>query len=76
MMREVLIAPQPGLGMLAMFLGGMVLGGLMLVGGGIALNPFFAIAGIAGGIVCLVGLTGLFTVSPNEHWPDPLTTYV
>jgi len=66
MMREVLIAPQPGLGMLAMFLGGMVLGGLMLVGGGIALNPFFAIAGIAGGIVCLVGLTGLFTVSPNE----------
>ena len=34
-MREVLVIPKPGLGMLALFLGGLVVGGLMfLVGAG------------------------------------------
>ena len=33
-MREVLVIPKPGLGMLALFLGGLVAGGLIFVAGG------------------------------------------
>ena len=32
-MREVLVIPKPGLGMLALFLGGLVLGGVIFVAG-------------------------------------------
>src|SRR4051794_31436692 len=66
LMREVLIAPQSGLGMLVLLLGGMLLGGLMLIGGGVAGSAFFILAGIGLGFICLVCLGGLFTVSPNE----------
>jgi len=65
-MREVLVTPKPGLGMLALFLGGLILAGLMFLGGAGAGSPLFIILGILGGIVCFFGLIGLFTVSPNE----------
>jgi regulator of protease activity HflC (stomatin/prohibitin superfamily) len=65
-MREILIVPKPGLGMLALFLGGMIVGGFMLLIGAASGSPFFIVVGIAGGILCVVGLTGLFTVGPNE----------
>ncbi len=65
-MREVLIVPKPGLGMLALFLGGMILAGLLLLGGGLNGSPGLAIVAIVLGIACAVGLGGLFTVSPNE----------
>ncbi len=65
-MREILIAPKPGLGMLALFLGGMVVGGLMLMIGVGAESPFLFIVGLASGILSIPGLTGLFTVGPNE----------
>lgn len=65
-MREVLIVPKPGLGMLALSLGGMALGGLSLIGGGVSGSPFFILLGIASGIAGFFGLTGLFTVGPNE----------
>ena len=38
MMREVLITPKPGLGMLALFLGGLVVGGLMSLRGGMGVR--------------------------------------
>src|SRR5918997_5957769 len=65
-MREILIVPKPGLGMLALFLGGMIVGGFMLLIGAASGSPFLIVVGIAGGILCVVGLTGLFTVGPNE----------
>jgi regulator of protease activity HflC (stomatin/prohibitin superfamily) len=65
-MREVLITPQPGLGMLALFLGGLVVGAVMLMGGAGTSSALLAILGILIGIVCVIGLIGLFTVSPNE----------
>jgi len=65
-MREILIAPKPGLGMLALFLGAMVVGGLMLMMGIGAGSPPFIILGLAAGIISIPGLTGLFTVGPNE----------
>ncbi|MHC5543913.1 SPFH domain-containing protein, partial [Singulisphaera rosea] len=65
-MREVLVIPKPGLGMLGLSLGGMLMGGLMfMVGVGVG-NPLPIILGIMGGVFCLFLLTGLFTVSPNE----------
>jgi SPFH domain / Band 7 family len=65
-MREVLVIPKPGLGMLALFLGGLVIGSpLFMVAGGMV-HPFFIFAAILCGIVCVFGLIGLFTVSPNE----------
>ncbi len=66
MMREVLIIPKPGLGMLALFLGGLVVAGLMLLAGAGIGNPLLLILGILAGILCIFGLIGLFTVSPNE----------
>jgi regulator of protease activity HflC (stomatin/prohibitin superfamily) len=66
MMREIPIAPQAGLGMLAGFLGGLILGGLTFaVGAGMG-NGFLIILGIGAGIISVLGLFGLFTVSPNE----------
>ena len=65
-MREVLIAPKPGLGMLALFLGGMIVAGFMLMIGVASGSPFLIIVALASGIICIAGLTGLFTVGPNE----------
>lgn len=65
-MREVLVIPKPGLGMLGLSLGGMLLGALMFMVGVGILNPIPIILGIALGILCIISLTGLFTVSPNE----------
>ena len=65
-MREVLIIPKPGLGMLALFLGGLVLAGLLLLAAAGLRNPFLILLAVPLGLVCLFGLIGLFTVSPNE----------
>ena len=65
-MREILIVPKPGLGMLALFLGGMGVGGLMVLIGAASGSPFLIVGAIALGILCIVGLTGLFTVGSNE----------
>ena len=66
MMREILVNPKPGLGMLALSLGGLVVGGLMLlVGAGLG-QPALILLGLASGIIGVFGLCGLFTVSPNE----------
>jgi regulator of protease activity HflC (stomatin/prohibitin superfamily) len=65
-MREVLVIPKPGLGMLALFLPGLIVSGLIfLIGAGTG-GPWLIILGILGAIVCFLGLIGLFTVSPNE----------
>jgi len=66
MMREVLIIPKPGLGMLARFLGGLVVAGLMFLAGAGMGSPLLIILGILAGIICIFVLIGLFTVSPNE----------
>jgi regulator of protease activity HflC (stomatin/prohibitin superfamily) len=65
-MREILIVPKPGLGMLAGLLGALVLAGLLFLWGAIGQNgtPVFFSALI--GIPAFVALFGLFTVSPNE----------
>jgi regulator of protease activity HflC (stomatin/prohibitin superfamily) len=65
-MREVLITPAPGLGMLALSLGTLVVGGLMFLAGAGMGSPVLILIGIAAGIFTLFGLIGLFTVSPNE----------
>jgi hypothetical protein len=65
-MRELLIVPKPGLGMLALFLGGLALGFLLFaVGAGIG-SPILIVPAIFCGIGSVFGLIGLFTVSPNE----------
>ena len=66
LMREVLIIPKPGLGMLALFLGGLLGAVLMFLAGAAMGSPLFIVLGILSGILCVVGLIGLFTVSPNE----------
>ncbi len=65
-LREVLIAPKPGLGMLALFLFGLVGGGLLLPLGAVTDRAGLVVLGLFVPIISVVGLTGLFTVSPNE----------
>jgi regulator of protease activity HflC (stomatin/prohibitin superfamily) len=65
-MREVLVVPKAGLGMLALFLGGLVLSGLIFLAAAGLGSPVLIIPAVLGGIVCVFGLIGLFTVSPNE----------
>jgi regulator of protease activity HflC (stomatin/prohibitin superfamily) len=65
-MREILITPKPGLGMLAGLLGGLILCFLVFVVGAARLNGFLVVLAILGGIACFICLFGLFTVSPNE----------
>ena len=65
-MREVLVTPKPGLGMLALFLGGLLGAGVIFIVGVSAESALFIILALLAGIVCIVGLIGLFTVSPNE----------
>src|SRR5262249_12896332 len=65
-MREVLIIPMPGLGMLALFLGFLVAGGLAFLAGVVSSSPILIVVGLLATVVCVCGLVGLFTVSPNE----------
>jgi hypothetical protein len=65
-MREILIIPKSGLGMLILSLGGLIVSGLVFLVGASAGHPFGILAGIAGGMTSIYGLIGLFTVSPNE----------
>ncbi len=66
-MREVLVIPKPGLGMLALFLGGLVVAVLMFIAGGDDGKPAAHHRWrFCCGIGCFFGLIGLFTVSPNE----------
>jgi regulator of protease activity HflC (stomatin/prohibitin superfamily) len=65
-MREILVIPKPGLGMLALFLGGMVVAGLVFVAGAMNESPWLITLAILSGIACFLGLIGLFTVGPNE----------
>jgi regulator of protease activity HflC (stomatin/prohibitin superfamily) len=65
-MREILVVPKPGLGMLALFLGGLVVSGLIFVVAAAENWPALVVLGIIGFIGSVVGLIGLFTVSPNE----------
>jgi len=65
-MREVLITPAPGLGMLAGFAGGLVFAGLMIAVGVSQERPMPIVLGVLVGLACPVGLTGLFAVGPNE----------
>jgi regulator of protease activity HflC (stomatin/prohibitin superfamily) len=65
-MREVLVIPKPGLGMLALFLGGLVLAALIFLSGAGMGSPVLIILGLLAAVACVFGLIGLFTVSPNE----------
>mgnify|MGYP001024583345 CR=1 FL=1 len=65
-MREIPITPKEGLGMLTRFLGGLLLGALLFIGGAASKNPFLLILAVPLGIGCVFGLIGLFTVSPND----------
>ena len=66
MMREILIAPKPGLGMLALFLTGLLTAAVLFLAGVGVPYPILIILAVPLGIVCIFGLIGLFTVSPNE----------
>jgi len=65
-MREVLVIPKPGLGMLALFLGGLVVTALLFAGAVAMESLLLVTLAILLGIGCIFGLIGLFTVSPNE----------
>lgn len=65
-MREVLIIPKPGLGMLALSLGTLLAGIVLFVAGAAAGSPIPIVLAILCGILGFYGLIGLFTVSPNE----------
>jgi regulator of protease activity HflC (stomatin/prohibitin superfamily) len=65
-MREVLITPKPGLGMLASALGALLLAVLLFVAGAGANYWGLILLAIPCGILGLYGLVGLFTVNPNE----------
>jgi regulator of protease activity HflC (stomatin/prohibitin superfamily) len=65
-MREVLVIPKPGLGMLTLFLPALMVSGLIFLMGTGTGGPWLIILGTLGAIVCFLGLIGLFTVSPNE----------
>jgi regulator of protease activity HflC (stomatin/prohibitin superfamily) len=65
-MREILVIPKPGLGMLAVALAGLVAGAIFFFSG-IGMNTGFVILlGMAIAIASFFTLLGLFTVSPNE----------
>ncbi len=65
-MREVLVIPKPGLGMLTVFLGGLVVAVLVFVGGAAMESPLLITLAILASVGCFLGLIGLFTVSPNQ----------
>jgi regulator of protease activity HflC (stomatin/prohibitin superfamily) len=66
MMREVLIIPKSGLGMLVLFLGGLVAAVLTFLVGAAMGSPLLIVLGILAALLCVFGLIGLFTVNPNE----------
>ncbi len=65
-MKELLVAPKPGMGMLGLFLVLMLLSGLFFVIAIAANVPGLIGLAIPVFALCMVGLSGLFTVSPNE----------
>jgi regulator of protease activity HflC (stomatin/prohibitin superfamily) len=65
-MREVLVIPQPGLGMLALFVGMLGLAVLTFILAVAGESIFFVVLAGMMGAAAVVGLIGLFTVSPNE----------
>lgn len=65
-MREILIAPKPGLGMLALFLWGLLAGGLGFILGAVNHSGLLAFLGVIVALGSVIGLTGLFAVGPNE----------
>ncbi len=65
-MREILVTPKPGLGMLALSLGTLLAGIVLFVAGAGLGSPLPILLAILCGILGLYGLVGLFTVSPNE----------
>jgi regulator of protease activity HflC (stomatin/prohibitin superfamily) len=65
-LREILVTPKPGLGMLMGCLAGMVICGLLFLVGVGTKNPLPLLVAIPGGIISFFCLFGLFTVSPNE----------
>jgi regulator of protease activity HflC (stomatin/prohibitin superfamily) len=65
-MREILVIPKPGLGMLATLLGGLLASFVVFAMAAAMESPLLIIPAILGGVTCFVGLFGLFTVSPNE----------
>jgi regulator of protease activity HflC (stomatin/prohibitin superfamily) len=65
-MREVLVIPKQGLGMLCLFLGGLIVSGLLFVIGARTDSVLLVVVGLLTFIGCIFGLVGLFTVSPNE----------
>jgi regulator of protease activity HflC (stomatin/prohibitin superfamily) len=65
-MREILVIPKPGLGMLGAYLGGIAVSVLVFAAGAANESVLFAVLAVLTGIACVVGLVGLFTVGPNE----------
>ena len=65
-MREILIIPKSGVGMLAGLVGGVLFGGLMFVIGVGAESGLLVLLGLPTALCCFLGLFGLFTVSPNQ----------
>jgi regulator of protease activity HflC (stomatin/prohibitin superfamily) len=65
-MREILVIPKPGLGMLALSLGGVAAGFLCFIAAAAAGSPGWIIPAFGLGIASFFGFLGLFTVSPNE----------
>ena len=65
-MREVLVVPKPGLGMLALFLGGLILAVVIFVAAAAWESGPLVILAVFCLIGSILGLVGLFTVGPNE----------
>jgi regulator of protease activity HflC (stomatin/prohibitin superfamily) len=65
-MREVLVVPKSGLGMFALFLGGLIVAALMFIVGAAATSLVLLFLAVPLGIGCIFGLIGLFAVSPNQ----------
>jgi hypothetical protein len=65
-MKEILITPQSGLGMLTWLLGGLIFGLLTFAFGAGRGSGLLALLGVLIGVGCFIGLFGLFTVGPNE----------
>lgn len=65
-MREVLVIPKPGLGMLSLFLGGLLLSVLLFAIGARTDAVLLIIIALLVFLGSFFGLLGLFTVSPNE----------
>jgi regulator of protease activity HflC (stomatin/prohibitin superfamily) len=65
-MREILVIPKPGLGMLGLSLGGVVVALLFFIAAAGMGNPGLIILAFLSGIASFFGFIGLFTVGPNE----------